>query len=330
MKSEIVVLGMGGTIAGRAQSASDNIGYRAGEVPVDELVHQCLADIAASRDCNFCCEQVTQKDSKDMMFDDWAVLSERVAFHLARAEVLGVVVTHGTDTLEEGAYFLHLTLPSSLQLAKPVVMTCAMRPATSLAPDGPQNLRDAANVVFHEGVKGVSVVCAGEIHAGHLVRKAHTYRMNALESADGAVAGYVEEGRVRWSGGVPLQMGPSAGTYTFNRWPTVWPRVELLHSYANASGDLIRALVRPLEGVLRVDGLVIAGTGNGTLHNALIQGINEAYLQGVSIVITSRCPSGAVLSEAARNRLSGRVDLATASPYQIRIALTLDLLGDPM
>jgi L-asparaginase len=108
----------------------------------------------------------------------------------------GVVITHGTDTLEETAFFLH----SVLAPAKPVVLTCAMRPATALSPDGPQNVRDAIAVAATAGAQGVTVVCAGTVHSGVDVQKVHTYRLDAFASGDAGPIGYVEEGAVRREG----------------------------------------------------------------------------------------------------------------------------------
>ena len=134
----VVVLGTGGTIAGRAASAQDNLAYRAGEVGVADL----LAGVTLPQGVTAQCEQVAQSDSKDMDFATWCALSARCAHWLAQQDVDGIVVTHGTDTMEETAYFLQCVLAP----VKPVVLTGAMRPATSAAADGPQNLVDALAV----------------------------------------------------------------------------------------------------------------------------------------------------------------------------------------
>ncbi len=138
MQAKIVILGTGGTIAGTAASPADAIGYTAAQLGVAQLV----AGVPALAGLPLESEQVAQLDSKDMDFATWQRLAQRVAAHLARDEVQGVVITHGTDTLEETAYFLHRVLAP----AKPVVLTAAMRPATSLQADGPQNLLDAVTL----------------------------------------------------------------------------------------------------------------------------------------------------------------------------------------
>ena len=144
----IVVLGTGGTIAGRAASGGDNIGYTAGQVGVADL----LGGIEAPQGLALAAEQVGQLDSKDMEPGVWLQLARRCAFWLAEADVAGVVVTHGTDTLEETAFFLQAVLAPG----KPVVLTCAMRPASSLSPDGPQNIMNlnAQGQSFLQNQKG--------------------------------------------------------------------------------------------------------------------------------------------------------------------------------
>ena len=138
---KIVILGTGGTIAGVASQASNNIDYTAAQVGVSDLV----GAIAGLNQIET--EQVAQIDSKDMSFEVWTALANRIQHHLTQNDVQGVVITHGTDTLEETAYFLQAVLNPS----KPVVLTCAMRPASALTPDGPQNILDAVTV---PGMKG--------------------------------------------------------------------------------------------------------------------------------------------------------------------------------
>ena len=159
----IVVLGTGGTIAGAAASAHDHLAYRAGELGVAQL----LAGLPALAQVPLASEQVAQVDSKDMGPAVWQPLVARCAHWLAQPDVQGIVITHGTDTLEETAWLLQRVLAP----AKPVVLACAMRPATALSPDGPQNIVDAVAVVRTPGARGVSAVCAGVLHAAADVRK---------------------------------------------------------------------------------------------------------------------------------------------------------------
>ncbi|MBX9833301.1 MAG: asparaginase, partial [Burkholderiaceae bacterium] len=148
-------MGTGGTIAGTSAQAGDNIGYTAAQVGVAQLL-QAVPGLHAVASALHT-EQVAQIDSKDMDGEVWRALALRSAHHLADPEVRGIVITHGTDTLEETAWFLHQVLDAR----KPVVLTCAMRPATALAPDGPQNLLDAVAVALTPGATGVLMVASG-------------------------------------------------------------------------------------------------------------------------------------------------------------------------
>src|SRR5690349_18879100 len=169
-----VLLGTGGTIAGTSARAGDNVGYTAAQLAIGDL----LAAVPGLAGLPLESEQVAQLDSKDMSHAVWQRLAERVAAHLARPEVGGIVITHGTDTLEETAYFLQRLLAP----AKPVVLTAAMRPATALQADGPQNVLDAVAVARTDGARGVVSVAAGAVHGAREVRKVHTYRLDAFGS----------------------------------------------------------------------------------------------------------------------------------------------------
>ncbi|SOD27820.1 L-asparaginase [Variovorax sp. YR752] len=313
VRRRVVVLGTGGTIAGRAASSGDNIGYTAGQVGVADL----LGGIEAPEGVSLEAEQVAQVDSKDMSFDIWQQLARRCAHWLAQADVAGVVITHGTDTLEETAFFLHSVLAPS----KPVVLTCAMRPATALAPDGPQNVRDAISVAATEGARGVTVVCAGAIHSGIDIQKVHTYRLDAFASGDAGPVGYVEEGEVRrvreWPEG-----SASQASKLFEATTVQWPRVEIVMSHAGASGAVIDALLQS-GGADPVRGLVLAATGNGTLHHALEASALKAQDAGVVVVRATRCANGRILPKAG-DQLR---DAGALTPVKARIALMLELLG---
>lgn len=311
--TKIVVLGTGGTIAGRAESAGDNIGYTAAQLGVSEL----LETIASLRGQPLVAEQVAQLDSKDMDFATWVSLAQRCAHWLAQQDVQGIVITHGTDTLEETAYFLH----SVLHAAKPVVLACAMRPATALAPDGPQNLADAVAVAVTPGVSGVLAVCAGTVHCARDVQKVHPYRLDAFDSGEAGPLGFVEEGVFRRVHEVPnrpealVNEADDAIERIANR---PWPRVEIVMNYAGATGATVDALVR--DGV---QGLVLACTGNGTLHRSLEGALHRAQAAGVRIVRSTRCTLGRVLPKPG----DAWPDAGGLSPVKARIALMLALLA---
>lgn len=307
---KIVFLGTGGTIAGMAANVFEHGGYTAAQVGV----HALLARLPGWNDGRsaerYVVEQVAQLDSKDMGFDVWTKLALRVAHHLAQDDVQGIVITHGTDTLEETAYFLHALLAP----VKPVVLTCAMRPANALVPDGPQNLLDALAVVSSIGARGVTVVCAGTIYGAEEVQKIHPYRLNAFSAGDAGPIGFVEQGRLRllrgWPVGQALPLVSELGD-------TAWPRVEIVMSYAGADGTVVRALL-----TAGVQGLVVAATGNGTVHQDLEAALLMAIQQGVKVVRATRCTEGRLLP-GVNDALPAVPGL---SPVKARIALMLTLM----
>jgi len=306
----IVILGTGGTIAGTAVNATDNVGYTAAQLGVADLVG-AIPPLALRW---LECEQVAQLDSKDMDFATWQHLAQRVAAQLARPEVQGIVITHGTDTLEETAYFLQRVLAP----AKPVVITAAMRPATALQTDGPQNLLDAVAVASDADATGVLVAFAGGVQTAAQVRKVHSYRIDAFASADGAKLGVVEEGVVRWL----AQTSPveaALGLAHIDRPVAQWPRVQIVFNHVGADGAVVQALVA--QGV---DGLVVAGTGNGSVSILLEAALQAAQTAGVRVWRSTRCDAGPVSVSAAALPSAGAL-----SPVKARIALLLELLGLP-
>jgi len=306
MASKVVILGTGGTIAGTAASATDAVGYSAAQLGVAQLV----AAVPALAGADLECEQVAQLDSKDMDHATWQRLAARSAHHLARTEVAGVVVTHGTDTLEETAYFLHRVLAP----AKPLVLTAAMRPATSLAADGPQNLHDAVTVAREAAAAGVVAVMAGRVWAGAELRKVHSYRLDAFAAGDAGALAAIEEGVLRWWRDVPR--GEALGLARIARDPDQWPRVEIVLNHAGAGGALVDALVA--QGA---QGIVAAGTGNGTLHRELEAALLRAQQRGLCVLRTTRCAAGSVIGEAALP------SAGALSPVQARVELLLQLLA---
>jgi L-asparaginase len=295
----IPILGTGGTIAGRAARADDAVGYRAGELGVEALI----AAVPPLADRRLETEQIAQLDSKDMGFATWQALARRAAHHLARAEVAGVVVTHGTDTLEETAWLLHRVLAP----AKPLVLTAAMRPATALSADGPQNLLDAVTLAAEPGAAGVLVALAGQVHGAAAVRKLHTLRTDAFGSGDAGPVALLRDGHVRRLRDWPR--GEALGLAAIDAEPASWPWVPVLANHAGADGRGVAALA-----AAGAAGFVAAGTGNGTLAAPL-----EAALiaSGRPWIRSSRCAAGPVIVGE---------DQDERSPWQARIDLILSLL----
>lgn len=305
----VVVLGTGGTIAGVAASAVDAVNYRAGLHTVAQL--SALLPVLPAR---VEAEQVVQIDSKDMNAAVWQRLATRVAYHLDRHDVAGIVITHGTDTLEETAYFLHRVLGP----AKPVVLTAAMRPATALLPDGPQNLHDAVVVAQSGGARGVVVVMAGRVHGAIDVRKLHSYRLDAFGSGEAGTLALIEEGHLRCLRPWPMESG--VGLARVQRPVDEWPRVEIVTSHAGADGLLVQLLVDS-----GVRGLVVAGTGNGTVHEDLEQALHDAaVVHGLWVMRSTRCADGSVVGSPPGTLPSA----GSLSAPKARIELLLQLLSE--
>ena len=267
----VVILGTGGTIAGTGHDPSRAWVYQAAQLSVAQLVEA----IPALQGVALEAVQVAQVDSKDVSWSVWRQLGQALAHHLAREEVAGVVITHGTDTLEETACMLHALHDGS----KPVVLTAAMRPATAPDADGPLNLCAAVAVVqeaarCHQG--GVVAVLQGRVWAGLQVRKAHSH---ALDAFDG--------------GGAPPLSHLPAG-------PLTWPTLPNL-----------------------LKGVVVVGTGHGTVHEGLAQALREAAQQGVTVWRSTRVTRGGVQVREG-DEWPGVPDLTSA---QARVMLTLSLMG---
>jgi L-asparaginase len=309
LEGRVVVLGTGGTIAGTADSATDSVGYRAASLGVDRL----LAAVPPLAGWPIECEQLAQVDSKDMNLALWLALREAVQRQLQRPEVAGVVITHGTDTLEETAYFLHRVLAP----AKPVVLTAAMRPATSLMADGPQNLLDAVTLARAGASGGVRVVLGGQVFAAADVRKQHPWRVDAFGAGDAGVLGLIQDG-VLQSFREPAPAAPHAAADALPTAVEAWPQVEIVTSHAGASGAVIDALV-----AAGVHGIVIAGSGNGSVHEQLLRAARRAIAAGVPVVRASRCQLGGVFGAPAEALPS----YGALTPWQARVELMLDLLA---
>jgi len=309
--ARVVVLGTGGTIAGTSASAGDNVGYTAAQRGVAQLV----AAVPALAQVPLETEQVAQLDSKDMGYAVWRELAHRIAQHLARAEVAGVVVTHGTDTLEETAWFLQRVLAP----AKPVVLTAAMRPATALHSDGPQNLVDAIGIAREPGARGVVAALAGTLHAARDVRKVHPYRIDAFSSGDAGPLGRIEEGRLRRTRDWP-EASDGLGVDLLPQDAAAWPWVEIVTSGVQADGAAVRALL-----AAGVRGLVVATTGNGSVHASLEAALHAAQQQGVAVLRATRCHDGSII-EAASAQPDALPSAGDLTPVKARVELMLRLL----
>lgn len=308
----IAVLATGGTIAGSAADAAQTSGYQAGVVGVDRLL---AAVPALSHVARIEAEQVASIDSKDLDIALWTMLAERIAALAACEDIDGIVVTHGTDTLEETAYALHLVVKTD----KPVVLTAAMRPSSALSADGPLNLLGAVTVAGSPAARGQGVLVAfnNRIHSARDVVKTSTYAVDAFHSPEIGALGWVQDGRVEFQRAV---VRPHTTATPFVALAS-WPVVEIVASYAGASRTAVDAFVAS-----GAQGIVVAGTGNGSIHTCVQAALGEASARGVAVVRASRVGSGHVMRNgAASDDALGFVSAGTLNPYKARVLLMLAL-----
>jgi len=328
----LVVLGTGGTIAGVNQAPGSRT-YQAARLPVSSLLQGLPGHAAQMAHANGSpwlieSEQVAQVDSKDMGWPVWRALLQSLQHHLARPQVTGIVITHGTDTLEETALLLHALLPgveAALGQAKPVVLTAAMRPATAPDADGPQNLADALAVAAwaaKHGWSGVVAVMGGKVWAGQSVRKAHSWAIDAFEGGDSQAVANVQSGVVtplqhRW----PQALGwLTVDSHRPATWPDALPNVALVMAHADAGPGLLNLLLQDLT----LRGLVLAGTGHGTLPAAWDDTLRLAHARGVVIWRSTRVARGGV-QEALASASSAWPATGGLTAAQARLALSLAL-----
>ncbi|MCG1039173.1 MULTISPECIES: asparaginase [Burkholderiaceae] len=313
----VAVLATGGTIAGEAADAASTAGYKAGVVGVDRLLATvpALGSIARIH-----AEQVANIDSKDIGDALWITLARRVNALLAQDDIDGLVIAHGTDTLEETAYWLQLTVAST----KPVVVTAAMRPLSALSADGPLNLLNAVTLAAnpHAAARGVLVAFANRIHGARDVTKVSTYAIDAFASPESGVLGWVQDGRVEFQRRVTrAHTVESVFKLDVIETQHPLPAVQVVVSHAGASRVIVDALVDA-----GVRGIVVAGTGNGSIHATLQQALADARARGVAVVRASRVGSGHVMRNgAAPDDALGLVSAGTLNPYKARVLLMLAL-----
>jgi len=314
MKPNIVILATGGTIAGRGESGTKS-SYSAGAVGVETLVEAVpqLAELASVRG-----EQVANVGSQDMSDAIWLQLAQRVNAVLADDSVAGVVITHGTDTIEETAYFLNLVVHSD----KPVVLTAAMRPATALSADGPLNIYNAVAVAADPEAqgRGVLVVINDDIHGSRGMTKTSTTDVQTFVSPERGLIGtslYGENHFYRY----PYKRHTVKSGFSVADVKSL-PRVDVIYMHAGAAPDLIDAAVAS-----GARGLVIAGVGNGNLNQQSQAAVQRATQRGVAVVRSSRVTRGIVgRNVETDDEALGTIAAGELKPPQARVLLQLALL----
>lgn len=309
----VIILATGGTIAG-AGAAADRAGYTAGKIPIDDLIGGIPT---VKKIANITGEQISSVGSQDMTTEIWKKLAVRINEIISKKEADGIVITHGTDTQEETAYFLDLVVPSQM----PVVLTGSMRPATAISADGPKNLYDAITVAINPKSKGRGVLVSFNegIFDGREVMKMSTTFTNAFGSPNTGPIGHVYDGKVEYYANATREVDPkSPVTITADM---KLPRVDIVYMYADAPPDQIDMLVAK-----KVDGIVIAGVGNGNFNKAYMDAVKKAVAAGVIVCRASRTPSGrVVLHDEINDEELGTIVSDDLNPQKARILLMLGL-----
>ena len=313
-KPRIVVLATGGTIAGAAQS-DVQAKYTSGQVGVEQL----LAAVPQARDvATLRGEQISNIGSQDMNDEVWLKLAKRVNELAAMAEVDGIVITHGTDTLEETSYFLNLVVKS----AKPVVLTGSMRPSTALSADGPLNFYNAVAVAANKNAsgRGVLVVINDSIHGAASITKTSTTTVETFASPVRGLVGAVQYGVATFYRG-PVGRHTTESEFSLDG-VTALPRVDIVMAYENMDGKLIDAAV-----AAGAKGIVIAGVGNGNMTAAALAALAAQAKRGIVCVRSTRVATGRVGRnvEVDDDKL-GLVASDDLNPQKARVLLRLALL----
>jgi L-asparaginase len=312
-KPRVVILATGGTIAG-AQAKGQDAGYKSGSFQVGDLIKAVpnlgdLADITG--------EQVVNIGSQDMNNEVWLKLAKRLNEVLAKQDVDAVVITHGTDTMEETGYFLSLVIRS----AKPVVMVGSMRPATGTSADGSANIFNAVSAAVHPKARGrgVMVLLNDEIHYAREATKTNTTQLDTFKSPNRGKAGMTNAGRVYWYD--PLASKHTAASSFSLDGLKQLPRVEIFYAYANVGREFIDHCV-----ALGCKGIVLAGVGDGNATKDAVAGLQAAIKKGVAVVRSSRTNSGITDRNVELNDDEmGSIASMELNPQKARVLLMLGL-----
>jgi L-asparaginase len=314
-KPRIKILATGGTIAGAALKPTDP-GYQSGAVGVDILIAAVpsmkeIADVTG--------EQIASIGSQDMNDEVWLKLAKRVNELLAMPDVDGIAITHGTDTLEETSYFLHLVTKSD----KPVVMTGSMRPSTAMSADGPLNMYNCVAIAADPGAKGrgVLVLIDDDIHSAHDVIKRHTTDVATFSSGEAGLVGASLFGKQTWYRS-PGQVHTTKSEFSIAANQNTLPRVDIIYAHAGMSPDMITAAAKN-----GAKGIVIAGVGDGNMTAPAWEALKQVVKQGVVGVRSSRTNGGIIRRNIEVNDdEAGTVASMELNPAKARVLLQLALL----
>lgn len=313
-KPNIMILATGGTIAGEAKSELATTGYKAGSVGVGDLVQavpelQNLAHIST--------EQIANIDSSNMTDAIWLKLAKRINTLLGESKIDGIVITHGTDTMEETAYFLNLVIKSD----KPIVLTGAMRPSTAMSADGPKNLYNALALASDKQAKGkgVMVVMNDKIYAAREVAKTHTLNVDAFNSPNSGEMGYIIDGKIHWNA-LSKRLHAKQSPFDITGLEQL-PKVDIVYTYANDGSKV--AIKAFLESGTK--GLVVAGSGAGSIHQNQKDYLIELLEKHQIIVVKSSRTGAGIVPLSQEEKAQGFISAGNLNPQKARVLLMLAL-----
>jgi L-asparaginase len=313
-KPIVYVLSTGGTIAGQGSSSTDLSNYKSGSILGEQLV-KAVPQISEIADVRV--EQIVNVNSSDITLENWLTLAKRIQKIIADTPaVAGFVITHGTNTLEETAYFLNLTIRSD----KPVVLVGSMRPATAMSADGPLNLLNAVRTAISSDArgKGTLIVLNDEINGARDTTKTNTLRVETFRAPELGILGYIDEDKVSFYRS-STRRHTSSSEFDISS-VTQLPKVAIAYSYVEPDTAIISALAAN-----GTKGIVFAGSGNGTLSSfekAVVKAL-PASARPV-LVRSSRVGNGRVTATADYDAL-GVIPADTLNPQKARILLMLAL-----
>lgn len=307
----IAIVATGGTIAGTGQQGK-TVAYHAGEMSVDEIVSSIpmIKEVA-----NIKAYQLMNVDSNEMGPKQWIQLSNKINEIVEDDEIDGVVVTHGTDTLDETAYFLTLTLNTS----KPVVITGAMRPATATSADGPYNLYQAVclatnDQATHQGVMGFF---SNTIYSGRDIQKVNNYKIDAFDQKAFGCLGYMQDHEAYFFSRT-FKIHTLASRFS-KHLPSTLPNVAVAYFYGGADAGILYDMAKTHQGI------VIAGSGNGNYSQSWLEAINDLSEKGIVFVRASRVSHGIVFDDYVFDPKQYCIAANTLSAQKARVLLMLAL-----
>jgi L-asparaginase len=309
-QTTLALIGTGGTIAGAASAASVSTDYKPASLSLAAVV-DTVPELRQRY--NIEVTQPMQLASYDVRPEHWLDLHAAVMQAVNNPDVAGIVVTHGTDTLEETATFLHLSVDTD----KPIVVVGAMRPATAYSADGPANLLDACSVAACPGARGrgTLVVMNGRIHSGLWVGKRHVSSVEAFDSPLAGALGEVADQSIQW-----FRAAARAPTVVWQT-PTAWPRVDIAVAYAGVDETAMRAFV-----AAGARGIVHAGLGNANTPTACRAFIQSLPAQGVLVARCARFITGSVTRASVyADAQHGILTAGPLPPHKVRIVMLLGL-----